>query len=129
MCQEKFRRVSFGTGPARADLTKAHLFLLTHRAGYGTITEYPRIQVSGNPRSSLCLPLRMQRLAPPRVPSPCKNRGFLPECGHDGIGRHARFRFSCFRRWGSSPHARTITLEQGFLLKNLALKLLETKLK
>ena len=62
------------------------------------------------------------------IPSPSKNRGFLPECGHDGIGRHARFRFSCFRRWGSSPHARTITLEQGFLLKNLALKLLETKL-
>ena len=82
MCQEKFRRVSFGTGPARADLTKAHLFLLTHRAGYGTITEYPRIQVSGNPRSSLCLPLRMQRLAPPRVSPPrVKIEGFFLNAG------------------------------------------------
>src|SRR5699024_9044785 len=34
--------------------------------------------------------------------SPCKNRGKIAAgtpathiCGHDGIGRHARFRFSC----------------------------------
>ena len=33
------------------------------------------------------------------------NHGFLRAC--DGIGRHARFRFSCFQRVGSSPFRRT----------------------
>lgn len=34
------------------------------------------------------------------------------KCRHDGIGRHVRFRFSCFRRWGSSPHACTIIIRR-----------------
>ena len=61
------------------------------------------------------------------IPSPSKNRGFLPECGHDGIGRHARFRcchlseefptnqvkagLACFYRRGSSA-----TLRLGYPL-------------
>ena len=31
----------------------------------------------------------------------------FPICACDGIGRHARFRFSCFQRVGSSPFRRT----------------------
>ena len=40
-------------------------------------------------------------------------------CGHDGIGRHARFRFSCFQRWGSSPHARTTSEQAAYRLLRL----------
>ncbi len=40
----------------------------------------------------------------------CYNKISYFICACDGIGRHARFRFSCFQRVGSSPFRRTKTI-------------------